>query len=142
MQIPIWFQAVEDASAVRSGIMNLPMILGLIVMSVITGGAVSAIGYYTPLIHTSSILMSIGAGLLTTFRVNTQSPAWIGYQALYGIGAGLGMQLSADGAARTRYPRRHCHFDVLPDTWRQHIRTGRSERLYEPTQQRDSGCGC
>ncbi|RSL74776.1 hypothetical protein CEP53_000057 [Fusarium sp. AF-6] len=91
--IPIWFQAVEDASAVRSGIMNLPMILGLVVMSVVTGGAVSAIGYYTPLIHTSSILMSIGAGLLTTFRVNTQSPAWIGYQALYGIGAGLGMQL-------------------------------------------------
>lgn len=92
-QIPIWFQAVKDASAVRSGIMNLPMILGLVVMSVVTGGAVSAIGYYTPLIHASSILMSIGAGLLTTFRVNTQSPAWIGYQALYGIGAGLGMQL-------------------------------------------------
>ncbi|KAL2678885.1 hypothetical protein Neosp_009637 [[Neocosmospora] mangrovei] len=91
--IPIWFQAVKDASAVRSGIMNLPMILGLVVMSVVTGGAVSAIGYYTPLIHASSILMSIGAGLLTTFRVNTQSPAWIGYQALYGIGAGLGMQL-------------------------------------------------
>lgn len=73
--------------------MNLPMILGLVVMSVVTGGAVSVIGYYTPLIHASSILMSIGAGLLTTFRVNTQSPAWIGYQALYGIGAGLGMQL-------------------------------------------------
>ncbi|RSL61000.1 hypothetical protein CEP54_006415 [Fusarium duplospermum] len=79
--IPIWFQAVKDASAVSRHV------------SVVTGGAVSAIGYYTPLIHTSSILMGIGAGLLTTFRVNTKSPAWIGYQALYGIGAGLGMQL-------------------------------------------------
>ncbi|KAM5349230.1 hypothetical protein ACJ41O_005737 [Fusarium nematophilum] len=91
--LPIWFQAIKDASAVRSGIMNLPMILGLVVMSVLAGVVVSAIGYYTPLIHASSILMSIGAGLLTTFRVSTQSPAWIGYQALYGIGAGLGMQL-------------------------------------------------
>ncbi|KAH6988857.1 major facilitator superfamily domain-containing protein [Ilyonectria sp. MPI-CAGE-AT-0026] len=91
--IPIWFQAVKDASAVRSGIMNLPMIVGLVVMSILAGVVVSALGYYTPLILTSSILMSIGAGLLTTFRLSTKSPAWIGYQALYGIGAGLGMQL-------------------------------------------------
>ncbi|KAF4948576.1 hypothetical protein FSARC_13696 [Fusarium sarcochroum] len=91
--IPIWFQAIKGASAVRSGIMNLPMILGLVIMSVIAGGAVSALGYYTPLILASAILMSIGAGLLTTFRVGTGSSAWIGYQALYGIGAGLGMQL-------------------------------------------------
>lgn len=73
--------------------MNLPMILGLVIMSVLAGGAVSALGYYTPLILVSAVLMSIGAGLLTTFRLSTSSPAWIGYQALYGIGAGLGMQL-------------------------------------------------
>jgi hypothetical protein len=73
--------------------MNLPMILGLVVMSVLGGGVVSAVGYYTPLILASSVLMSIGAGLLTTFRLSTKSPAWIGYQALYGLGAGLGMQL-------------------------------------------------
>ncbi|KAH6883832.1 major facilitator superfamily domain-containing protein [Thelonectria olida] len=91
--IPIWFQAVKGASAVRSGVMNLPMILGLVVMSVLAGGVVSALGYYTPLILASSVLMSIGAGLLTTFHLSTDSPAWIGYQALYGIGAGLGMQL-------------------------------------------------
>ncbi|EXK78205.1 hypothetical protein FOQG_17101 [Fusarium oxysporum f. sp. raphani 54005] len=91
--IPIWFQSVKGASAVRSGIMNLPMILGLVIMSVLAGGAVSALGYYTPLILVSAVLMSIGAGLLTTFRLSTSSPAWIGYQALYGIGAGLGMQL-------------------------------------------------
>ncbi|KAJ3544355.1 hypothetical protein NM208_g3096 [Fusarium decemcellulare] len=92
-QIPIWFQAIKGASAVRSGIMNLPMILGLVIISVLAGGAVSALGYYTPLILASAVLMSIGAGLLTTFRLSTSSPAWIGYQALYGIGAGLGMQL-------------------------------------------------
>ncbi|CAH0022351.1 unnamed protein product [Clonostachys rhizophaga] len=81
------------ANAVRSGIMNLPMIIGLVVMSILAGLAVSAFGYYTPFIYTASVLMSIGAGLLTTFHTNTKSPSWIGYQALYGLGAGLGMQL-------------------------------------------------
>ncbi|KAM0314632.1 hypothetical protein ACHAPQ_011768 [Fusarium lateritium] len=88
-----YFQAIKGASAVRSGIMNLPMILGLVIVSVLAGGAVSALGDYTPLIIASAVLMSIGAGLLTTFRLDTTSPAWIGYQALHGIGAGLGMQL-------------------------------------------------
>ncbi|KAH7165089.1 major facilitator superfamily domain-containing protein [Fusarium sp. MPI-SDFR-AT-0072] len=91
--ILIWFQSVKDTSAVRYGIMNLPMLLGLVMMSVFAGGAVSALGYYTPLIIVSAMLMSIGAGLLTTFRLSTNSHAWIGYQALYSIGAGLGMQL-------------------------------------------------
>lgn len=73
--------------------MNLPMILGLVVLSVLAGMAVSIIGYYTPLILASSILMSIGAGLLTTLHADSGASHWIGYQLLYGIGAGLGMQL-------------------------------------------------
>lgn len=73
--------------------MNLPMILGLVIVSVLAGVALTALGYYTPLIYASSIFMSIGAGLLTTFKVDTGAPEWIGYQALYGIGTGLGMQL-------------------------------------------------
>ncbi|KAG9681907.1 MFS transporter, partial [Aureobasidium melanogenum] len=41
---------------------------------------------------TSSVLMAIGAGLLTTFTVTTGHAEWIGYQALFGIGVGMGMQ--------------------------------------------------
>lgn len=40
----------------------------------------------------SSVLMSIGAGLLTTFEVDTPSSKWIGYQAIFGIGVGMGLQ--------------------------------------------------
>lgn len=43
--LPIWFQAVKGASAVKSGIMNIPMILSLVIMSVIAGGLVTVIGY-------------------------------------------------------------------------------------------------
>lgn len=90
--LPIWFQAIKGASATKSGIMNLPMILSLVIMSVIAGGLVTAIGYYTPFMYGSSVLMSIGAGLLTTFALDTNHSKWIGYQVLYGLGVGMGMQ--------------------------------------------------
>ncbi len=46
--LPIWFPAVKGVSAVASGIRNLPLILGGVSTSIIVGGLVSAVGYYTP----------------------------------------------------------------------------------------------
>lgn len=43
--IPIWFQAVKGTSAVGSGIRNIPFILGLVLVSIISGVGVSVIGY-------------------------------------------------------------------------------------------------
>ena len=40
----------------------------------------------------SSIIASIGAGLITTWQVDTSLATNIGYQILYGFGVGLGMQ--------------------------------------------------
>ena len=40
----------------------------------------------------SSVLAAIGAGLLTTLTPESGHAKWIGYQALTGIGIGLGMQ--------------------------------------------------
>lgn len=90
--LPIWFQAIKGVSATKSGIMNLPAILGLVIISIIGGGAVTAIGYYTPFMLVSSVLMAIGAGLLSTFETDTNSSKWIGYQFIFGAGVGFGMQ--------------------------------------------------
>lgn len=90
--IPIWFQAIKGVSAVKSGIMNLPMVLSLVIVSVVAGGVVTVVGQYVPFIYASVVCMSVGAGLLTTFKVDTAHPAWIGYQVLFGAGVGLGMQ--------------------------------------------------
>ncbi|KAF2757044.1 MFS general substrate transporter [Pseudovirgaria hyperparasitica] len=92
--IPIWFQAVKGSSATRSGIMNIPMVLGVVAMSLICGGLVTATGYYTPFIYASVVFMSVGAGLLTTFEVDTGSSKWIGYQVIFGFGVGMGMQMT------------------------------------------------
>ncbi|KAF2185102.1 MFS general substrate transporter, partial [Zopfia rhizophila CBS 207.26] len=90
--LPIWFQAIKSVSATKSGIMNLPAILGLVVISMLCGGIVTLLGYYTPFMLLSSILMAIGAGLLSTFETDTNSPKWIGYQFIFGAGVGFGMQ--------------------------------------------------
>lgn len=90
--IPIWFQAIKGTSATQSGIDNLPLILGVTVFSIVSGVGTTILGYYTPWIYASTILMSVGAGLITTFRVHTAHPEWIGYQAIAGAGFGMGIQ--------------------------------------------------
>lgn len=90
--LPIWFQAVKGASAVKSGIMNLPMVLTLVLVSIISGIGVTVVGYYAPLMIASSVLMAVGVGLMSTFTPASYHGYWIGYQALAGVGVGLGMQ--------------------------------------------------
>jgi len=90
--LPIWFQAIKGVSAVKSGIMNIPMVLSLVIISIVAGGVVTAFGYYMPFIYASAVFMALGAGLLTTFKVTTAHPEWIGYQVIFGAGVGLGMQ--------------------------------------------------
>lgn len=90
--LPIWFQAIKGVSATKSGIMNLPLILGVVIMSLVAGGLITYAGYYTPAFYISTILSAIGAGLLTTFTVDTGHAKWIGYQAIYGFGVGAGLQ--------------------------------------------------
>ncbi|KAJ5305715.1 hypothetical protein PENANT_c041G09073 [Penicillium antarcticum] len=90
--LPIWFQSIKGATALKSGIMNLPMIIGVIIFSILSGGLVTACGYYTPFMIASSIIMAIAAGLLATLETDSNHSKWIGYQAMFGIGIGLGMQ--------------------------------------------------
>lgn len=83
---------VKGASATKSGVMNLPMILSVTVFSVVTGGLVSVLGYYGPFMILSTVCMSVGAGLMANFETSTGSAKWIGYQILYGVGLGFGFQ--------------------------------------------------
>ncbi|KAF2464016.1 MFS general substrate transporter [Lindgomyces ingoldianus] len=90
--LPVWFQAVKGTTAVESGIRNLPLILGLVIVSIISGIGVTVIGYYAPFMIASSIVSSVALGLMTTFTPDNGSNQWIGYQAMAGIGVGLGVQ--------------------------------------------------
>jgi MFS family permease len=88
--VPLWFQAVQGTSAVGSGVRNLPMLITTIFMSIASGGLVSKLGYYTPFMIAATVFMSIGAGMISTWKPNSSSAAWIGYQVLFSFGYGLG----------------------------------------------------
>lgn len=91
--LPIWLQAVKGVSAYESGIRNIPILLSIVVGTILSGALVTKLGYYTPFMVASSVLTSVGAGLLTTFELDTGSGKWIGYQVICGLGIGLGLQL-------------------------------------------------
>ncbi|KGO74119.1 Major facilitator superfamily domain, general substrate transporter [Penicillium italicum] len=91
--LPLWFQAIKGASATSSGVMNLPLILGVTIFSMVSAILVTVSGYCNPFMLAASIILSIGNGLLTILEPNSGPAKWIGYQAMTGIGAGLGMQL-------------------------------------------------
>ncbi|POR33143.1 Putative HC-toxin efflux carrier TOXA [Tolypocladium paradoxum] len=95
--MPIWFQAIKNASPVKSGEMTIPLLLSQSLSSIIAGGLVSkVIGYAPPFMLASSVMMSIGAGLLTALKIDSGHPEWIGYQVLFGFGLGFGMQQSSN----------------------------------------------
>ena len=96
--LPIWFQGVRGESALQSGIHTLPILLSQTLFVVLGGIFVSITGYYIPLMWISVVLASVGAGLLTTFQVDSGSAMWISYQIIYGIGGGLGYQQGINAA--------------------------------------------
>jgi MFS family permease len=103
--LPVWLQAVKNKSAVRSGIDTLPLVLSLVAGSTLSGQLVGRLGYYTPFTMASSCLMPVGAGLISTFKVDTSSGMWIGYQIILGFGIGLGMQHAAIAVQTVLQPR-------------------------------------
>jgi len=90
--LALWFQAVKGTSAVKSGIDTVPMVLALVVAAIVSGGNVRRTGHYVPWMYISAVCMSIGSGLITTFKADTNHSKWIGYQVLFGFGIGVGMQ--------------------------------------------------
>lgn len=90
--IPEWFQVVKGASPLKSGVMNIALFVPQIIGSIIAGASINKLGYCNPWILAGTCLVSIAAGLYTTFGVSTGHAKWIGYQVLNGIGAGFSME--------------------------------------------------
>ncbi|KAF2841852.1 MFS general substrate transporter [Patellaria atrata CBS 101060] len=91
--LPIWFQAVKDASPLASGLMTLPQVIADVVAAVVSGVAVTRFGYYLPWALFGNAVASIGTGLTTSFIPDSSAGNWIGYQILIGVGRGTTMQM-------------------------------------------------
>ena len=91
--LPLYLQAIKGSSPTESGIQILPLMLSSVLTSILAGVYVTVVGHYTPLIILSSALMTIGAGLITTFDTDTIFGKWFGYQIITGLGAGVGFNV-------------------------------------------------
>ncbi|KAG0652816.1 MFS gliotoxin efflux transporter gliA [Hyphodiscus hymeniophilus] len=91
--LPIYFQAVFHVTASQSGIRNLPLIIGGTISTILSGGLLTVYGYPVPFLIAGSMMTTIGCGLLYTLSTHSTSSAWIGYQALAGLGVGLALQV-------------------------------------------------
>jgi MFS family permease len=67
-------------------------VIALVIASIVVGVLTTRIGYYTPFLIFGICVTAVGAGLLTTLRVDATMGQWIGYQILYGFGFGACVQ--------------------------------------------------
>lgn len=91
--IPIYFQAIKGVNAEQSGINTIPLIVANNIASLTSGFLTTKFGTYVQYFYGCSILTSIGAGLITTWQVDTSIGMWIGYQIISGFGTGLALAL-------------------------------------------------
>jgi EmrB/QacA subfamily drug resistance transporter len=90
--LPRWFQFVNGSSPTESGYQILPLMIGLIVSSIVSGIIVSRTGRYKALILGALGLMTVGIVLLTQLRADTDIPTlWLW---MFVAGVGIGPTLS------------------------------------------------
>ncbi|KAJ6072376.1 hypothetical protein N7467_010461 [Penicillium canescens] len=86
--IAIYFQAILDDSPLMSGVHMLPITLGLVMFTMVSGVLISVLGFYLPFLLAGGAISAIGYGLLSTLSPTTPAAKWIGYQILYGVSSG------------------------------------------------------
>ena len=86
--LPRWFQVVEGFSPTNSGLAALPLMVGLIASSIISGLIVSRTGRYKWLIVGSVAIMGFAVLLMTQLTKDTPVPVvWL-WMFIAGIGVG------------------------------------------------------
>jgi hypothetical protein len=91
--LPLYFQVVKGASPTGSGLRLLPLIGGLIVLSVVSGQVISKTGRYRvfPIVGTG--VTAIALYLLSTVTASTSTLIQSLYLVLLGVGLGCVMQV-------------------------------------------------
>ncbi|MFG2089944.1 MDR family MFS transporter [Spirillospora sp. NPDC048824] len=103
--LPMFFQVVGGVGATDSGLLLLPMMLGLVAAAMGAGTYIHRTGRYHRLPAASMALSAAGVALLATMDVHTGLFTAGCYMALLGFGAGLSQQvvmLIAQNAAPSR----------------------------------------
>ncbi|MGC4805330.1 MDR family MFS transporter [Micromonospora sp. DT233] len=87
-----YFQISRGQSPTMSGLMTLPMILGLLISSTVIGQVITRTGRWKRYLVIGSALLTVGFALMGTLRADTDFRLLSCYMALIGVGLGLTMQ--------------------------------------------------
>ena len=91
--LPLFLQVVTGASATNSGLLLLPLMLGLLVASVGSGRLISRTGRYKHFPVAGTATMAVGLYLLSTMDVTTTRATTAVFMVVLGLGIGMVMQV-------------------------------------------------
>ena len=86
--LPRWFQIVQGFTPTNSGLAALPLMVGLIASSIVSGILVARTGRYRALTVGAIIVMGVATALMTQLRADTSLPiVWL-WMFIAGLGVG------------------------------------------------------
>lgn len=94
LYLPLFQQSVQGASATNSGLLLLPMLLSMMVVSLIAGRVTTSSGKYKMFPIIGGALMVVGLFLLATMDTGTTRLMSGVYMAILGAGLGFLMQIT------------------------------------------------
>ncbi|CAG9260613.1 Permeases of the major facilitator superfamily [Burkholderia diffusa] len=89
--IPLYLQVVKGSTPSQAGMQLLPMMGGMLAMSVASGRLISRLGTYRPFPIAGTLIGGIAMALLSTLSLDTSLHTMYAYMALLGIGLGMVM---------------------------------------------------
>ncbi|WP_406462942.1 MFS transporter [Streptomyces sp. NBC_01622] len=94
LYLPLFQQTVQGASATNSGLLMLPMMIPVVIVSTLAGKIMSATGKYKIFPVLGAAFLTVGLGLLATMDTGTSRVLTGLYMALIGIGLGFTLQMA------------------------------------------------
>jgi EmrB/QacA subfamily drug resistance transporter len=92
VMLPLYLQVVKGNSATEAGLKLIPLMIGIVSMSIFSGKKISATGKYKIFPILGTAIMTIGLILMSTLNENTSFAILSVYAILVGAGLGLSMQ--------------------------------------------------
>jgi EmrB/QacA subfamily drug resistance transporter len=90
--IPVYAQGVLGVDATASGLILMPMMLGMIVVGIVAGYLVTLTGRYKELMLLGTAVIAVGLWMLTRLGVDSTEWQLTAAIAVMGVGLGLSMQ--------------------------------------------------
>jgi EmrB/QacA subfamily drug resistance transporter len=91
--LPLYLQTVGHASATNSGLLILPLMLGLMVASIVSGRIITRTGRYKVFPVAGTAMMAIGLYMLSTMGLGTSRVESSIYMLVLGAGMGMIIQV-------------------------------------------------